>query len=74
MMFGTERLVQNEGTLDRAIRIALGVTLLALVFIGPSSPWGWLGLFPLATGLLGYCPAYTLFGISTRRPRKAVRS
>jgi hypothetical protein len=55
----------NEGTVDRAIRIALGITLIALVFIGPKTPWGWLGLLPLATGLIGWCPAYSVLGMST---------
>lgn len=64
-------LPRNEGTLDRALRVALGVGLVSLVFVGPKSPWGWIGLLPIVTGLLGSCPAYTLFGISTcpaRRP------
>ncbi len=55
----------NEGTLDRAIRVALGITLLALVFMGPKTPWGWLGIVPLATGLLGWCPLYSMLGLST---------
>lgn len=67
-------LPRNEGTPDRLIRVALGITLLALVFIGPKSAWGLVGLFPLATGLLGYCPVYTLFGVSTRRVRSPAHS
>lgn len=55
----------NEGTADRAIRAVVGITLLALVFVGPKTPWGWLGLVPLATALTGWCPAYTLLGINT---------
>lgn len=57
----------NEGTIDRVIRIALGVTLLALVFVGPKTVWGWIGILPLATGLIGWCPLYAVLGISTRR-------
>jgi hypothetical protein len=57
----------NEGGLDRAIRVALGFTLLALVFVGPKTPWGWLGLLPLATGVIGWCPLYSLLGIDTHR-------
>lgn len=57
----------NEGTLDRALRVTFGVTLLALVFVGPRSLWGLVGLLPLATGLLGSCPTYRMFGVSTRR-------
>lgn len=58
-------LARNEGTADRAVRIVVGITLLALVFVGPKTPFGWIGVVPLLTGLLGSCPLYTLFGIST---------
>ena len=60
----------NEAILDRILRIALGVALLALVFVGLHTPWGWLGLVPLATGLLGFCPLYRMIGIATCRPAK----
>lgn len=56
---------QNVGTIDRAVRIIAGVILIALVFVGPQTPWGWIGVVPLLTALLGWCPAYTLFGLST---------
>lgn len=59
----------NVGTIDRLVRIILGVALLALVFFGPQSLWGLIGLVPLATALLGYCPAYTLLGIKTCQTR-----
>lgn len=55
----------NEGTIDRFLRVTLGIVLIALVFVGPKTPWGWLGIVPLATGLLGSCPVYSIFGIST---------
>jgi len=55
----------NEGTVDRALRVIAGLVLISLVFVGPQTPWGWIGLVPLATGLLGWCPAYSLFGIRT---------
>lgn len=55
----------NVGVLDRFLRVIVGLGVIALVFVGPQSPWGWLGLVPLATGLLGTCPAYTLLGIRT---------
>ncbi|MDQ3263138.1 MAG: DUF2892 domain-containing protein [Myxococcota bacterium] len=55
----------NEATWDRMLRIVLGVGLLALVFIGPKTWWGLLGLVPLLTGLIGRCPLYRAFGIST---------
>jgi len=50
----------NEGKLDRAIRIVLGLALIAMVFIGPQTPWGWIGAVPLLTGLVGYCPLYSV--------------
>ncbi|MBU2822499.1 DUF2892 domain-containing protein [Acidithiobacillus caldus] len=55
----------NEGTVDRAIRIVAGLVLLALVFVGPRTPWGLIGILPLVTGLVGFCPAYGLLGIRT---------
>ena len=55
----------NEGRVDRTLRIIVGVALISLVFVGPETPWGWVGLLPLITGLVGYCPAYTVFGINT---------
>jgi len=55
----------NEGTADRAIRIIAGLVILSLAFIGPKSAWGYIGLLPLVTGLVGVCPAYSLFGINT---------
>lgn len=58
-------LPKNEHPIERILRVAVGVALLSLVFVGPKTPWGWIGLVPLATGLLGSCPLYTLFGLST---------
>jgi hypothetical protein len=55
----------NEGTVDRAVRVVLGLGLLALAFVGPKTPWGFIGAVPLLTGLVGSCPLYTLFGLST---------
>jgi hypothetical protein len=55
----------NEGSLDRAVRVLAGVGLLSLVFVGPQTPFGWIGLVPLATGLMGTCPLYNLLGIRT---------
>lgn len=57
----------NEAGIDRALRILLGLVLLSLVFVGPHTPWGLLGLVPLATGLVGYCPLYRVLGIDTCR-------
>lgn len=56
---------RNEGTLDRAVRVIAGLGILSLVFVGPQTAWGWLGIVPLATGVVGTCPAYSLFGIRT---------
>lgn len=58
-------LPKNEHPIERILRVAVGVALLSLVFVGPKTPWGWIGLVPIATGLLGSCPLYTLFGLST---------
>lgn len=58
-------LPRNESGLDRGIRVVLGVVLLALVFVGPKTPWGFIGVVPLLTGALGSCPLYTVFGISS---------
>lgn len=57
--------MKNIGTIDRVLRIVVGLALISLVFIGPMTPWGWVGVVPLVTGLIGWCPAYTLFGIKT---------
>ena len=57
----------NESSTDRVIRVVLGLVLLALVFVGPATPWGWLGLVPLITGAVGFCPLYRVLGLSTRK-------
>jgi hypothetical protein len=56
---------RNEHAVERVLRVALGAGLLAIAFVGPKTPWGFVGIIPLATGLLGSCPLYTLFGFST---------
>ncbi len=55
----------NEAIWDRTIRVVLGVGLLSLVFVGPQTPWGFVGVVPLLTGLAGFCPLYRLLGVST---------
>jgi hypothetical protein len=55
----------NEGKMDRALRIVAGAAILSLYFVGPQSPWALLGIIPLLTGLIGYCPAYSLIGMNT---------
>ena len=61
----------NEAIADRAVRIAGGLAVLSLVIVGPHSDWGYLGLVPLLTGLIGTCPLYTLLGFSTCPAPKA---
>ena len=58
-------MTRNVGQIDRALRIVLGLVLLALAFTGQYTPWTWLGVVPLLTGLAGTCPAYKLLGMST---------
>jgi ABC-type polysaccharide/polyol phosphate export permease len=55
----------NVGTLDRVLRAIVGVVLIALVFVGPETPWGWIGVIPLLTAVVGFCPAYRLLGLRT---------
>ena len=55
----------NESGIERVIRIIAGLIILSLVFVGPQSLWGLVGLVPLVTGLIGNCPIYSLLGIST---------
>lgn len=62
----------NVGSLDRIVRVVLGAGILSLAFIGPQTPFGYIGLVPLLTGVFGFCPAYLPFGLSTCRvPNKA---
>ena len=55
----------NAGSLDRILRIVAGLVLIALAATGTVGVWGWIGVVPLATGLFGFCLAYTLLGINT---------
>jgi hypothetical protein len=56
---------QNVHNAERVVRVVIGLAIVSLVFVGPQSNWGWLGLIPVATGLTGWCPPYALLGIST---------
>ncbi len=58
-------MTRNEGTIDRATRVLLGLVLLALVFVGPKTWVGLVGIVPLVTGLVGFCPLYRLIGVRT---------
>ncbi len=55
----------NVGTIDRIIRVAFGVVLIAATLTSVIGPWGWIGIVPLGTAVIGFCPAYRLFGLST---------
>jgi hypothetical protein len=63
-------LARNEHTIDRALRVLLGLGLLAIAFVGPKTPLGYLGIVPLVTGLVGTCPLYSALGLSTCRVSK----
>jgi hypothetical protein len=62
---------KNEGTIDRVLRVAVGLGVLSLTVVGPQTMWGLLGLVPLATGLMGSCPLYSVLGLSTCPVKKA---
>jgi hypothetical protein len=62
---------KNVGNIDKTLRIIGGLILLSLVFIGPQTLWGLVGIVPLATGLLNFCPIYPLLGINTCKMSKA---
>lgn len=58
-------MTHNVGMLDRTLRIAAGLGLLSLIFVGPQTWWGLLGLVPLITGLTRFCPAYSATGVDS---------
>ncbi len=60
----------NVGGVDRILRIVIGLILIAMVFVGPQTPWGWIGVIPLFTGLVRWCPPYALFGFNTCSMKK----
>jgi hypothetical protein len=66
------RMTRNIGIIDRAIRAIVGLVAISLVFIGPQTAWGWLGLVPLATAIVGWCPPYALLGINTSTATRKV--
>jgi hypothetical protein len=59
----------NVGHIDRTLRIAVGSILVILAATGQVGAWGWLGVVPITTGLLRWCPAYLPFGLSTCKTR-----
>jgi hypothetical protein len=58
-------MMKNVGSLDRILRAIVGLVLLSLVFVGPKTLWGLIGLVPLGTAVVSFCPAYRLLGIKT---------
>ena len=64
-------MTKNVGGIDRILRIVIGVALIAAAATGTVGVWGYLGLVPLATGLMGWCPPYAMFGFNTCSVKKA---
>lgn len=56
---------KNIHPIERAVRVIVGLVLISMAFIGPANLWFLLGIFPILTGLSGWCPPYQLLGIST---------
>jgi hypothetical protein len=64
-------MTQNVGGIDRILRIVAGLVLIGLAATGTVGWWGWLGVVPLATGAIGWCPPYALLGINTCKTRSS---
>jgi hypothetical protein len=62
---------RNVGDIERVVRVVAGLGCLSLVFVGPRSLWGLVGLVPVFTGLTGWCPPYQLLGINTCKRKDA---
>lgn len=58
-------MTHNVGGIDRILRIVVGLVLIGLAATGTVGLWGWIGVVPLVTGLVGTCPAYKLLGLNT---------
>ena len=56
---------KNAGSIDRVVRVIVGLALIAMTLTGTIGVWGWIGIVPIATAAMGFCPLYTLLGIST---------
>jgi membrane protein implicated in regulation of membrane protease activity len=63
-------MLRNEGTIDRVLRIVAGIVLIGLALAGPKVVWGWIGVIPLVTGIVGFCPLYRVLGIRTCATRE----
>lgn len=64
-------MTKNAGGIDKILRIVVGIALIALTIMGVLPVWGYIGIVPLATGLMGWCPLYTVLGINTCPVNKA---
>ena len=62
-------MARNEGTIDRALRVIAGIVLIVMALKGMYTPWTWIGVVPLLTGLVGMCPLYSVLGVSTGKVR-----
>jgi hypothetical protein len=62
-------MTKNIGDIERIVRIVGGLVLIALAATGTVGVWGWIGVVPVATGLIGWCPPYSLLGINTCKNR-----
>jgi hypothetical protein len=58
-------MTKNEGNIDRALRVTAGIVLVGLAATGTVGLWGWIGIVPIATGAMGWCPLYSVLGINT---------
>ena len=58
-------MIKNIGSPDRIARLVIGALLIVLTLTGTIGVWGWLGIIPIATALLNFCPVYRIFGIKT---------
>lgn len=65
---------KNVGSIDRLVRLVVGLVLVALVFVGPQTPWGWIGLILIATAGMRWCPLYKLCGCQTTTEKTEDRS
>lgn len=63
-------MTKNTGAADRAIRLIIGLALIGLTLAGMIGAWGWLGVVPLLTAVIGWCPAYKIIGVSTCKSAK----
>lgn len=63
-------MTRNVGGIDRILRIVIGIALIVGAITGTIGVWGWIGIVPLATGLIGWCPPYAIFGINTCKAKQ----